>query len=184
MTVSEWIAYFQQLAHDVGSSIPTWIDKTLVELIVLFLLVAWLKRERKKLQRTIEYHVSTVKQLVLANRDAVEVIEQVNHPAGIEHWEQLREIWSEARDRIEEAVNNLDGRVRRKYGNIARYSYAPIIRQLRDDRAISARAADALLSMNEQFLALRRRPAAATAAIVNQFENWRNIGTGELPSLS
>src|SRR5690606_31748661 len=131
----------------------------------------WLKYERRKLQRAIEYHISTIKQLVLANRDAAEVSEQAGQP-GIANWEQLRERWSEVRDRIEQAVNDLDGRVRRKYASIPRYSYAPVIRQLRDDTAISARAADALLSMNEQFLALRPRPANATAMTVNQFQNW------------
>jgi len=181
-----WIpSWIPEIVREIRDWLPPWFDKNAVELILLFLLITWLKRERRRLQRSIEYHVTTIKQLVLANRDAVESVEQGDdHFPGIANWEHLRELWSESRDRIEAAIESLDGRVRRKYAQIPRYSYAPIIRRLRDDGAISARAADALLSMNEQFLALRRRPANATWAMVDQFSGWYGLAAQELPEVS
>jgi hypothetical protein len=85
--------------------------------------------------------------------------------------------------RIELAIEDIsDGRVRRKYSNLSRYTYEPIISHLRSDGVVSAEAARALDTLNERFLSLRRA-RAATPAQADQFAQLYARASTELPEL-
>jgi hypothetical protein len=102
--------------------------------------------------------------------------EAVPSAADAANWERIRQLWRaqqlHARERMEYAIElNPNGKVRGKYGNLTRYSYEPIILNLRRDLPnMSAEAAGALATMNERFLSLRRaRAATAGSALRSHF---------------
>ncbi len=89
-------------------------------------------------------------------------------------WEDIRRIWTEAREALEKIIDNIsDGRTRRRYNGITRYSYAEIAKTLRHDGLISEEAAEAVQRMNETFLIYRRRSRPVTQEILQQFKNWK-----------
>ena len=99
-----------------------------------------------------------------------------------DRWEQIRSIWANARDRLEAAIKAIpDGRVRRKYESIARYSYAPIIEQLVADGAIGQETADAARSMNDSFLSLRTKKQSVSADTLTCFKTWKTDIDRQLP---
>jgi hypothetical protein len=161
---------------------PDWLDKQMINTIILFLIVLWLSYERRKLKETLTYHLSAIRQLVLAVREDAETTPEGQGAAvGPEHWETIRKTWAEARERIEIAIEELDGRVRKKYGQMARYSYADIIVQLQADKKLSANAANALVEMNRIFLGLRRRTQQTSRQDADGFGNLYQRATPELP---
>lgn len=167
-------------------SIPDWLDKQTLNSIALFLIVLWLSSERKKLKEQLAYHLDALRQQVLAVREDVEAQESssAQNTAQLQNWENIRSKWADARERLEIMIEQLDGRVRRKYGKISRYNYEDIIRQLQNDKSLTTGAANALSDMNRRFFSLRSNPARATLQDVISFaELHRRAGT-ELPSTS
>jgi len=96
-------------------------------------------------------------------------------------WEQLRDRWARVRDRIEQKIEDLDGRVRRKYENIPRYNYENVIKQLNADRALGEDATLALLGMNDLFLRLRTNPQRTRKEDLQEFERRFSAASRELP---
>lgn len=163
---------------------PEWFDKQLLNTLLLFLIVFWLSRERKKLKELLSYHLDALRQQVLAVREEAESVqEQPEAAAQLQNWEDIRTKWADARERIEVKIEQLDGRVRRKYGRMTRYNYDDIIRQLAKDGALSPEGADALLDMNSSFFALRPRPAQVTLQDVLRFARHYQTAAGDLPSI-
>ena len=98
------------------------------------------------------------------------------------NWEEIRELWRDARKRMELVIDGIsDGRVRRKYSNLPRYSYAKIISELREDGLIGADVARALDIMNERFLSLWRA-RAATPQEASEFGELNRRADNALPS--
>jgi hypothetical protein len=121
--------------------------------------VAWLRRERTKL----DISINTLSQQIGALEDAIEEgADQPEPAAAPKHWEQIRRMWADMRERMEYAIEERirDGRRRRKYSNLQRHSYEDIINNLQRDLGLSSDAAEALRRMNAGFLNLRRSKAA------------------------
>jgi hypothetical protein len=95
-------------------------------------------------------------------------------------WEDIRKLWEEARDQIESKIKTIDGRKQRKYENITRYSYAPIINQLADDGVIDEETANAARRMNQSFLALRKNRDVSEDNL-DSFRQWKSIIDRVLP---
>jgi hypothetical protein len=104
-------------------------------------------------------------------------------PADAESWEQIRNLWSDARDRMEITIGDIaDDRVRRKYSRYSRSDYADIISSLQQDGLISADVATALKAMNEKFLALKRARAARPEG-AGEFQQLHSVADKALPKL-
>jgi hypothetical protein len=128
--------------------------------------VWWLRQERAKL----DISIKTLSQQLSALEDAIEEGSVQPEPAAsAEHWEQIRQMWADMRERMEYAIerNIRGGKKLRKYSNLQRYNYAEIITSLRQDLGLSAEVEDALQRMNGAFLSLRRAKAAT-----NEHASW------------
>jgi hypothetical protein len=133
----------------------------------------------RKLGQRIEAVQATVEQLP----PAVPMAEAAGLADAAAGWERIRQLWSDARRRMELAIDNIpDGAVRRKYSDLTRLSYDKIIGNLRQDGVIGPAAADALAAMNERFVNLRR-VRAASAQAADEFADLYHRANGELPKL-
>lgn len=177
---------------DVGElwrQIAAWLEQTphkqevrlLIEFIFFSILLWQLKRERRKLDAA----VATIGQRLSAIQETVEQAPAPPPPnATVENWERMRMTWADARERLERLIveNISDGRKRRKYGNLPRYSYEAVIDNLRKDKYLSPEAAAKLIAMNARFLALRRA-RAATRNVADEFLARFAEVESELPEL-
>jgi len=175
---------------------PEW--RILIEALMFAVILFALRRSRLKLKGVVDELGQKLDELgrklgrrIEALQDTVEQPPPPAAPladaAGLADaaasWDQIRALWSEARRRMELAIDNIsDGAVRRKYSDLTRYSYEKIIGNLRQDGVIRAEAADALAAMDERFLGLRRA-RAATAQAANEFAVLYRRANGELPEL-
>jgi hypothetical protein len=172
------------------SQIVDWarlIDKQTLNTALLFIIVLWLSLERRKFEKIFDA-VVTLRQLVSALRQEQETPPEPDPQApryaaaGQQNWQKVRDLWADARNRIELKIDDLDGRIRRGYANMPRYSYAEIIDRLYNrDRQFSQNAAKALLEMNNAFFALRPKPYQTTSAEAEEFESLYRIAEKELP---
>ncbi len=100
---------------------------------------------------------------------------------GNQNWESLRTKWRDARDGLERIIDKIDHKgTRRRYSNIERYSYEPIIRALLNDRRISLETASDLSKMNAKFLSLKRK-SSVTNDELNEFGFWFDKVDRDLP---
>ena len=176
--------------------------KTVIEGVLLFFLWLLLRREREKLEtimESIQERIATLGELVKAVQETVEEAPDAQAPvtagpvqAQIQvepgaNWTQIREKWVNIRERIELTIAQISNKnVRKKYSNIARYSYMSIIQTLLGDSKysrINPRTAANLLNMNAAFLGFRRRPNAINEAELSQFLTWYRLVDEELPRL-
>ena len=176
--------------------------KPVIEGVLLFFLWLLLRREREKLETVMESmqeRIATLGELVKAVQETVEDTPVAQAPVPIgpaqaqirvdpgAHWTRIREKWANIRERIELTIAQISNKnVRKKYSNIARYSYTSIIQTLLGDSKysrISPRTAANLLNMNAAFLGFRRRPNAITDVELSQFLAWYRMVDEELPRL-
>jgi hypothetical protein len=174
-------------------ALPDWSkDGKWIQIALLIAIVHLLSRQRARLQDTvnlIESRLITLRKLVEAVRDDTETVTEPAPPAtngstaGPDHWETVRRTWASARNRIELAIDEgvKDGRKRRRYANMSRYTYNDIIFALRSDGALKTETATRLIEMNALFLRLRARPRATTEAQANHFEALYRAASANLP---
>ncbi len=171
--------------------------------VILFvgLLIVWrgLRYESARLGDRIE----TLRQLVTAVRDQNETAPPIaatpdaapeststnsqrkaEPPNGREHFEGIRQLWRAARERIEQAIEDIPrSRTRGKYGQLPRYTYREVIIALNRDGLVSNKEMAELLRMNSIFDGLRSRPASATAQQLESVKEAYRLGTKSLPKL-
>jgi len=93
----------------------------------------------------------------------------------LQNWETVSEIWFEVKDAIEDRIESIrDGRVRRKYNPIPRYTYDEITELLVRDGALTLAEAEAVNSMDQAFRSLRNRKTPVTPERVRAFQAWRD----------
>lgn len=120
--------------------------------------VWWLHLERIKLETAIN---TLGKQVEALKTEVEEGPGQPEPAATAEHWDQIRQMWADMRERMEYAIEvKIDRRKLRKYSTLQRYNYSNIITNLQRDFGLSPEAEDALQRMNSGFLSLRRAKAA------------------------
>jgi hypothetical protein len=164
---------------------PWWHSIELLIQGAMFFVILWaLRRSRLKLKTVVDDLGRRLNQRIA---DVQEAVDQPSLPAPAnadpESWEHVRDLWRKARMRIEQKVEAITDRPeRRKYDSLSRYTYDGMLKQLRKDNLISAGAADALETMNESFLSLRRS-RAATAEKANAFAKLYEKASPELPEL-
>jgi glutamine synthetase adenylyltransferase len=94
----------------------------------------------------------------------------------IDKWEEISKLRREARDFIESRVSGIrDGRTRRKYPSISRYTFDEISKALFDDSAIDKIQYDSLIQIDKLYLSVRRSKKISDD-LVNKFrELGKNI---------
>lgn len=96
-------------------------------------------------------------------------------PGEIENWETVSKLWFDVKDYVENIIENIrDGRKRRKYNPIPRYTYMEITNLLEGDGIISAETAAAIDEMDGAFRSLRNRKTPVTSERVAAFEAWHD----------
>ena len=87
------------------------------------------------------------------------------------HWRAVRV------DQVQEGADPLggiaDGRIRRKYNSIPRYTYEEITPLLVRDNALTAAEAEVVNDMDRTFRSLRNRKTPVTPERVREFQGWR-----------
>lgn len=90
------------------------------------------------------------------------------------NWEAVSGIWFEVKDMVEERIGGIaDGRIRRKYNSIPRYTYEEITPLLVRDNALTAAEAEVVNAMDRTFRSLRNRKTPVTPERVREFQGWR-----------
>jgi hypothetical protein len=160
-----------------------WIE-ILIQAAMFAVILGALRGSRLKLKAVVDELGEKLKQRIDAVQEAVDQ-PPAPAPAGADpdSWERIRELWRDARMRIELMVEAISDRLeRRKYNSLSRYTYDGMVIALRKDKLISPEAADALATMNDRFLSLRRA-RAATAEDAKQFAVLYEKASPELPEL-
>jgi hypothetical protein len=131
---------------------------------------------------------SVRKQLAeLQRRDADEralpavAVETQGFSPSADKWEDIRTIWTEVRDRLEQVIYTIpDHRLRRKYAGLTRYSYADINNALRNDGLITNKASEAVEGMNDIFLACRHRSRPVTRGDLEKFKQLKELFNSQI----
>ena len=85
-------------------------------------------------------------------------------------------LWFEVKDYVEGKIERIsDGRKRRKYNPIPRYTYEEITGLLERDGIINEEKADAIDDMDAAFRSLRNRKTPVTPERVAAFQAWRDL---------
>lgn len=99
-----------------------------------------------------------------------------------QNFEQISSAWAATKLAIQRAIDAIpNGQRRKKYSNMSRKNYAPIIEALRRDKVVSDKSADSLLSMSTRHTALKFRKSETTPEDVILFRRWMAIASTELP---
>jgi hypothetical protein len=179
-TIVDWI-----------SALPEWMkDSKTIEIVLFLLIVQLLRRQRTRLSETVnrlDDRLSTFQKMIEALRLESETVSQgqssPNVPdAGPEFWDTVRALWATTRSRIELAIQGFsDGRTRRRYANMDRYTYRDIIFALTTDKVLTNAVADKLLRMSGMFFRLRANPQNTTRQDAAQFETLYRAVSNDLP---
>jgi hypothetical protein len=198
--VGDWLQAIGIDATIIASLAP-WIDllkswwhtvENVLLLLGLLIVVRRLRRERMKIGDFVEKlgeKVDKSAQMIQAVRDDAEALPQASAPTSLQHgslrhWEVLRSEWATMRDRIELAIERIDHKsTRSKYSRMSRRNYRDIIVQLCEDKVITQKTEDALLSMNGLFFSFRSRPSQTSAADVEDFKQHKQRVNSGLPKL-
>jgi hypothetical protein len=145
---------------------------------LLYRVLRALRRERLDLEESI----NTLSEHVRAIKDAADQGSVPPEPtATVEHWEQIRLMWADIRERLEYAISAIgDGRRRRKYSAMSRYSYERITSNLQGDLGLDREVVNALHEMDKWFLHLRRS-RAATQKELTWFQTYYRRAAKALP---
>jgi hypothetical protein len=97
------------------------------------------------------------------------------HLSEIENWEAVSQIWFDVKDYVESKIDDLwDGRRRRKYSSIPRYTYDDITALMVSDGLISEEEAKIVNQMDGAFRSLRNRKTPVTPERVQAFRSWHD----------
>jgi len=88
-------------------------------------------------------------------------------------WEAIKTQWGQARDQLDEIIEEGDGRTTRKYEKFPRYNYSTIIDNLLADELIDSAIAKNARSMNTEFLSLRNRKRPIDDKVKGDFEKLK-----------
>jgi hypothetical protein len=171
-------------------------DSKAIEIALLLLigaqlsrLVSQLGRKRTELAQTVDRfddRLLSLRKMLQALRDETEA-EAAGEPEAVadlgqEYWETVRSLWATTRNRIELEIDLIsDGRVRRKYANMDRYSYSAIIFALNADKFLDNAVAAHLIQMSGTFMKLRRNPKSTTKQDADRFESLYRAVSSSLP---
>jgi hypothetical protein len=72
----------------------------------------------------------------VSSDDSVLASQSKEDPSARENWEEIKNIWSDARDKLEKIIDDQDGRKTKKYGQMSRRDYTTIINTLLGDGLI------------------------------------------------
>jgi hypothetical protein len=169
--------------------------QNLIVLIGLFVVARRLRQERIKLSE----RVDTLGQIVRATRDQAEAAlaqpqtaqsrsdvagAPMQDAASPANWETVRDIWRNARDRIELAIEGITrSRVRAKYSKLPRYTYRDVVNALETDGVIARAVSDKLRGMDTAFNTYKFRPKSVTSAEVAAFKQLFELPDSRLPKL-
>ena len=164
----------------------------IVLVVALWLIHRQLRRERILFGEK----VGNLSQIVKGIRDDAEaglssqqqavasapVLPQRQSASEANHWEDIRIVWRELRDRLELAIEQIQRRATRaKYAEIPRYGYRRIIKALEDDGEIGTTVSTKLLTLDNLFARLKFTPASASADDAKHFRETRDFVDHWLP---
>ena len=175
-----WLEWLRDLPVNAGP----WVEAAKIAFAAIGLLFSIIFYPLYKLfRRLVDIAKSLRKQKEAAEAASDEEPEPPAAGASTENWERLRTKWSDARERVEQAIVNLHGNARRKYGDMARFNYRRIAEALHKDNAISLEGAAALRELDQLALS-RRRARAATDEEAARADQLYKVLRKELPSSS
>jgi len=106
--------------------------------------------------------------------------QQHNINDEIANWDAVSGLWFDVKDYVENKIDHIsDGRKRRKYNPIPRYTYEEITELLEDDGVLSPEKAEAIDNMDSAFRSLRNRKTPVTAERVAAFQAWHDLIVAE-----
>lgn len=91
-----------------------------------------------------------------------------------ERWQEVRRIWREVRDKLEEIIQGLDGRRRRPFNEMPRRNYGEIIERLRDNEFLSPPRAQVAKKLNDRFHGVKSRQTDVSLGDIEDFRRWKN----------
>lgn len=113
-------------------------------------------------------------------------IPQDNLSDELANWEAVSKLWFDVKDYVEDKIERIpDGRKRRKYNPIPRYTYSEITELLESDEVITSQVALAIDEMDSAFRSLRNRKTPVTPDRVVAFQTWHDqiVGQGGAAAL-
>jgi hypothetical protein len=95
----------------------------------------------------------------------------------IDRWDDVSRIRRAVKSYVEEKVDQIrDGRVRRRYAAISRYSYEEVSRSLFEDRIIDRPQFEAIVQLDKLYFSIRQRRSKISNDIVDKFKEYeKNI---------
>jgi DNA gyrase/topoisomerase IV subunit A len=90
-------------------------------------------------------------------------------PSARENWEEIKDIWSDARDKLQKVIDDQDGRKTRKYGRMSRLDYTTIINTLLSDGLIDKPIARDATYMNDTYLSFKNQRNPITDEVKREF---------------
>jgi hypothetical protein len=93
----------------------------------------------------------------------------VEDPSARANWEEIRNIWTDARNKLEKIIDNEDGRKTRKYAQMNRRDYTSIIENLLSDGLIDRTIARNAIYMNDTYLSFRNQRNVITEDLKSEF---------------
>lgn len=93
--------------------------------------------------------------------------------------EKISQLWSDIKAAVEAKVSQLDGRRRRKYASVSRYTFDEVADLLLQDRELSASQVKALKDADTKYRSLRNGRLPVSKNDLKSFEAWSVILTGD-----
>jgi len=88
--------------------------------------------------------------------------------------EKITQIWWDIKSAVEEKVERLDGRKRRKYASISRYTYEAVADLLHEDNVLSRSQTTALKQADTKYRSLRNGRLAVSNPDLKSFQEWKS----------
>jgi hypothetical protein len=101
--------------------------------------------------------------------DSVLASQTKEDPSARANWEEIKNIWSDARDRLEKIIDDQDGRRTRKYGGMSRLDYTTIINTLLSDGLVDKTIARDASYMNDTYLSFKNQRNPITEEVKREF---------------
>jgi hypothetical protein len=101
--------------------------------------------------------------------DSVLASQTKEDPSARANWEEIKNIWSDARDKLEKIIDDQDGRRTRKYGRMSRLDYTTIINTLLSDGLVDKTIARDASYMNDTYLSFKNQRNPITEEVKREF---------------
>jgi hypothetical protein len=105
--------------------------------------------------------------------DSVLASQSKEDPSARANWEEIRNIWTDARDKLEKIIDDQDGRKTKKYGQMSRRDYTTIINTLQIDGLIDKAIARDAAYMNDTYLSFRNQRNPITEEVKREFNQHK-----------